>query len=122
MDGVRCVIADIPQRLLADIVQNMADESGIFEVVDRVNSLSELPAVVARQPVDVLIMGMDNTMLPKLGIEIMRAVPNLPIVALVDDGRRMAVYLDNVGKNDLLRIVRALRPGGTDASEGGQSQ
>jgi hypothetical protein len=43
----------------------------------------------------------------------MNQAPDLPIVGLVDDGRRLAVYLNNVGKNDILQIIRTIgRNGG----------
>ena len=109
MESVRCLIADISQRVLADIVQKLAEESSDIEVVDRVNSVDEIPFVIAKNPVDVIILGMKNSVLPKMYVDIMKTISNLAIVGLVDDGRQLAVYIDNVGKNDILKIIRALR-------------
>lgn len=109
MQSVRCLIADIPQLVLADIVQNLAEESSDIEVVDRVNSIDDIWSVIARTPVDVLILGMKNTVLPRMCVDVMQRFSNLAIVGLVDDGRQLAVYMDNVGSSDVLRILRALR-------------
>lgn len=108
MKCVRCLIADIPQQLLADIVQNIAKESGLIEVVDQVSSVADIPAVIANKPVDVLILGMKNTELPSLCVDLMNRISHLLVIGLVDDGRRLAVYLNNVGRTDILRIIRTL--------------
>jgi len=108
MKRVRCLIADLPQQLLADIVQNMAEESGLIEVVDQVSSIADIPTVIASKPVDVLMLGMKNTELPSLCVDLMNRISGLHIIGLVDDGRRLAVYLNNVGRTDVLRIIRAL--------------
>jgi DNA-binding NarL/FixJ family response regulator len=109
MQSVRCLIADIPQLVLADIVRNLAEESSDIEVVDSVNSIEDIWSVIARTPVDVLILGMKNTVLPRMYVDVMQRFSNLAIVGLVDDGRQLAVYMDNVGSSDILRILRALR-------------
>jgi hypothetical protein len=108
MEQVRCVIANMPQKLLADIVENMVEESGDMQVVDRVNSISEVKAVIDKNPVDLLILGLKSIDLPQSCVGIMNESPNLAIVGLVDDGRRLACFLDNVGKSDILRIIRTL--------------
>lgn len=104
----RCVMADIEQQLLADIVQNITEESGAIEVVARVGRIADVPAVVADTTVDFLIMGMKSLSLPPLALSVMNNMPELPVIGLVEDGRRLAVYLDRVGKDDFLRIVRVL--------------
>jgi len=106
MESVRCLMADIPQLVLADIVQNITEESSDIEVIGRVNNIEEIPDVVSNNHVDVLILGMKNSMLPDVCLDIMNNISNLVIVGLVDDGRRLAVYLDNVGKNDVLKIIK----------------
>lgn len=109
MGSVRCLIADMPQMVLADIVRNLAEECSDIEVVGRVNSLEDVLTATGHDPVDVLITGMQNTALPHMYLDIMKKITNLAVVGLVDDGRQLAVYLDNVGKNDILKILRVLR-------------
>lgn len=114
IETIRCVIAGIPQNLLADIVQSVAEESGVIEVVDRVNSVADIPAVLSRLQVDVLILGMKNIVLPNLDFMLKGCHSELPIVGLGDDGRRLAVYLDNAGKDEILNILSALRRPGRE--------
>ena len=110
MDKVRCVIAEMPQKLLADIVQNMVEDSGVIEVVSRIDGSAEISSEIATHSADVLILGMKSEQIPCFCTDIMNRNFNLSVVGLVDDGRRLAVYLDNIGKDDILRIVKALHP------------
>lgn len=114
MESVRCVIANMPQQLLVDIVENMVEESGVIEVVERVKSISEIPAVIATRQVDMLILGLQSTDLPGPCVDLMNTTSDLPILGLVDDGRRLAVYLNNVGRNDILKVVNSLWKPGTE--------
>lgn len=115
MENIRCVIANMPQKLLRDIVENMVRESGDIEVVEQVENIHDIPSVIANNPVDLLIMGMESNILPESCLGIMNRSANVPILGLVDDGRRLAMYLNNVGKNDILKMVRTLRRTGTES-------
>lgn len=106
MESVRCLLADIPQILLADIVQHITEDTSGIEVIGRVNTIEEVPEIVLNDSVDVLILGMKSCMLPNVCLDIMNNISNLIIVCLVDDGRRLAVYLDNIGKNDILKVIK----------------
>ena len=112
MQQTRCVIANIKQKILADIIEDMVDECGDIKIVDRVGHISDVPASIAANPVDLLVLGMQSGDFRDPCRDLMNQIPNLAIVALIDDGRRLAAFLDNVGKDDILRIVRTLcRPG-----------
>jgi AmiR/NasT family two-component response regulator len=115
MENIRCVIANMPQKLLRDIVENMVRESGDIEVVDQVENIRDVPSVIADNSVDLLIMGMESNNLPESCLGIMNRSANVPILGLVDDGRRLAMYLNNVGKNDILKMVRTLRRNGVES-------
>lgn len=115
MENIRCVIANMPQKLLRDIVENMVSESGDIEIVEQVENIHDVPSVIAGNPVDLLIMGMESNMLPESCLGIMNRSANVPILGLVDDGRRLAMYLNNVGKNDILKMVRTLRRTGAES-------
>ena len=114
MENIRCVIANMPQQLLRDIVENMVRESGDIEVVERVANIRDIPSVIAKNPVDLLIMGMESNILPSSCLGIMNRSADVPILGLVDDGRQLVVYLNNVGKNDILKMVRTLRRTGVE--------
>jgi len=105
---MRCVIAGMQQNLLADIVQRVAEESGTVEVVERLSSVAEVPRVLSRKQVDVLILGVRNIALPWGDLGEREGAAKLPIIGLGDDGRRLAVYLDNASKNQILGIIAAL--------------
>ena len=116
MENIRCVIANMPQKLLRDIVENMVRESGDIEVVEQVENIHDIPSVIAKKtPVDLLIMGMESNILPESCLGIMNRSADVPILGLVDDGRRLAMYLNNVGKNDILKMVRTLRRTGAES-------
>ena len=117
MDQVRCVIANMPQKMLADIVESMVEESGEIQVVNRVNSLAEIKTVIDREPVDLLVLGMQSIDLPQSCVGIMNEIPNLAIVGLVDDGRRLACFLDNIGKNDILKVIKTFSRHGTEPTQ-----
>jgi len=108
MENIRCLIANMPQQVLVDIVENLAQESGVIEIVERVTSISEIPAVIAQNPVDLLILGMKSTELPEPCFSILNRSSDMPVLGLVDDGRKLAIYLNNFGKNDILKIIRTL--------------
>jgi hypothetical protein len=116
MESIRCVIANMPQQMLVDIVENMAAESGILEVVERVKSINEIPSAIAKNPVDLLILGMKGSELPELCANILNRSKDLPILGLVDDGRRLAMYLNNVSKDDILGILGTLHRKGAGSA------
>ena len=106
MQPLHCVIANMPQQLLGDIVEDMVEECADIEVIKRVDSIREIQAVMASSPVDLVVLGMKSTDIPQSCLGLMDETPNLTIIGLVDDGRRLAAFFDNVGKNDILKIIR----------------
>lgn len=108
MQPLRCLIADIPQQVLADIVQIIAEEDNNVVVVDRISNIQELPGILSRQPVDVLILGMKNYVFPPVCINLLDQFSNLLIVGLVDDGRMAAVCINDVRSHELLDVINIL--------------
>jgi phosphoribosylformimino-5-aminoimidazole carboxamide ribonucleotide (ProFAR) isomerase len=106
VETLHCLIADIPQIVLADIVQDMVEESNDIDVIGRVNTTEEILSAVKQGSVDVLVLGMKNDATPRVCVDIMNKVSNLVVVGLVDDGRKLAVYLDDVGKSEIVNIIR----------------
>ena len=115
MQQIRCVIANIKQKMLVDIIEDMVKECGDIEIVDRVGHISDVQAAIAADPIDLLVLGMKSSDYPEPCRDLMNQIPNLAIVGLIDDGRRLAAFLDNVGKNDIVKIVRTLCQTGEQA-------
>ncbi len=105
MENVRCLIADIPQTVLADIVFKMAKESNGMEAVDYISNIEELPNTIQKLSIDVLILGMKGNDLPQICTDLMDRINNLMVVGLIDDGRRLAVYINNAGKKEIIDII-----------------
>lgn len=108
MQKVRCVIACSSQHMLADIVENTIKESGFIDMVERVNDTMALDAVVARTKADVLILGLESHEFVRVCAQVMGQIANILVIGLVDDGRRLAVVLDNTGSSDIPNIIRTL--------------
>ena len=105
MESVRCLIADIPQIVLADIVQRLAEENAGVEVVDQVNDMDDLPLIIKNKSINVLIVGMQNNAIPPVCEEALNSKPELLVVGLVNDGRRAVIYMDDVSKNEIIDII-----------------
>ena len=108
METLHCLIADIPQVVLADIVQRITEENHNIEVVKRVPNIEDVPAVLSRQNIDVLILGMKSNTSPRTYRDILNKFSDLLIVGLVDDGRQAVIYMDDVGSNEIVKIIRTL--------------
>lgn len=108
METLHCLIADIPQIVLADIVQRITEENHNIEVVKRVPNIEDVPAILNGQDIDVLILGMKSNTLPQAYKDILNNFSDLLIVGLVDDGRQAAIYMDDVGSNEIVKIIRTL--------------
>ena len=105
MDNVRCLIADIPHNLLADIVQRITESRSDIEVVGRFESKDGLPQIVRDSEADVVIFGMEAGTLSNECKEMFDAKPELVIVGLVEDGRRAAIIIDDVGPKEIMDIM-----------------
>ena len=108
METLHCLMADIPQVVLADIVQRITEENYNIEVVKRVPNIEDVPAVLSRQNIDVLILGMKSNTSPRTYRDILNKFSDLLIVGLVDDGRLAVIYMDDVGSDEIVKIIRTL--------------
>ena len=105
MDNIRCLIAEIPQKILSDIVERITEAHERIEVLNHVASREHLPDILNRQPVDVLILGMTDPGIPQYCREILQTHSNLLIIGLFDDGRLAAVYLNNVASWEIVKVI-----------------
>ena len=106
METLRCLISDIPQKLLSDIILGITQQHENIEVVDRVSGREELAATLSREPIDVLILGLKQNCFPEFCRDILNRFSDLLIVGLFDDGRLAAVYLDDVSSNEIIKVIR----------------
>ena len=108
METIHCLIADIPQVVLADIVQRITEENERIEVVNRVPNIEDVPVILGRQDIDVLILGMKSNVTPQACRDIQKNYSDLLIVGLVDDGRQATIYMGDVGCNEIVLAIKTL--------------
>ncbi|MGK0399431.1 MAG: hypothetical protein ACJA0I_001733 [Gammaproteobacteria bacterium] len=108
MNTLRCLIADIPQKLLADIVHRVAHLDGAIEVVGQVPQLSEIPRVLSQQEIDVIIVGMGDDFECTECWEILHKYPDLLVIGLVNDGRMVVVCFADLSSIQLINLISGL--------------
>lgn len=108
MKSLQCLIADMPQAILVDILKRTAARSERIEVADRIFNMEELPEALAKNPVDVLIVGMEKITVPKLYSDLMNRYSNLLVVGLIDDGRTAAIFVNDIGSDELTDLITLL--------------
>jgi hypothetical protein len=106
VETLRCLISDIPQKLLSDIVVSITQAHENIEVIDRVSDSRELDSILKQQSIDVLILGLKTNCLPEFCREILDKFSDLLILGLCDDGRLATVYLDDVSSHEIIKIIR----------------
>ena len=106
METLRCLISDIPNKLLSDIVMGITQQHENIEVVDRVSDSKELNSILKQQSIDVLILGLKANCFPEFCRDLLDKFSNLLIVGLIDDGRMAAVYLDDVSSHEIIKVIR----------------
>ena len=108
MELIHCLIADVPQTILADIVQIITQENKNIDVVKNVPNIEDVPAILSGQEIDVLIIGMKSDVNSRVCRDLQLKCPDLLILGLVDDGRQAAIYMGDVGCNKLVQTINAL--------------
>jgi hypothetical protein len=108
VETLRCLVSNIPQNLLSDIILDITQQHKHIEVVGRVTGTGDLPVLIQKESVDVLLIGMEKNMLPQVCNEVLEKVSNLLIVGLVDDGRSAAIYINNVGASEIAELISTL--------------
>ena len=106
METLRCLISDIPQKLLSDIILGITQQHQNIEVVDRVADREELHSILNKQSIDVLILGLKHNCFPEFCRELLNQFSDLLIVGLCDDGRLAAVYFDDVSGQEIIELIR----------------
>jgi DNA-binding NarL/FixJ family response regulator len=105
---LRCLIADIPQKVLADIVQRVTQQDEKIDVVGQVSDIDDISGILNTQKIDVLIMGMRDDTPHDFCREILDRFPQILIVGLVNDGRMAVVCLADLGSSQLVNLITNL--------------
>ncbi len=108
MKSIQCLIANIPQKILVEIVQKLLEADGDIKVIKHDMTVEDLPQFIDRQAVDLLIIGMKTFDLPTVCNDLLLRYSNLMILGIVEDGRRVAVYFNDVASQDLTNLVNLL--------------
>ncbi len=108
MQPINCLISNIPQALLVDIVCRIAEENHCVKVVDRIADSAELPAIMQSRAIDVLIIGMDEFAIPQVCEDLLKQFSDLLVVGLINDGRKAAVYINDIRGQEISDIIRVL--------------
>lgn len=109
MEKLRCVIAEMSHQMLADIIHSSVENSGIVEVVARLDGANKLADKIAQYHVDVLILGIAAADFNSVSDEILQQIPDLLIIGLVNDGRRLTMMMNDVGHLDIPNLIEVLR-------------
>ena len=108
MDKIRCLIADMPQLILADIISDIAVDQRDIDVVDRVETIDDVPAVLGKRDIDVLIIGMSSDLSFNYCKDIVKRFPRTLVIGLPDDGRSAIVCKGDVGREEIIKLIHAL--------------
>ena len=105
MDNIRCVLADIPQVALADIIQKIIEARPGIEVIGRVENNNELLNYLNNESVDVVIHNMDAINSPQGIDRVLQQSPQTISVGLVESGRRICVCVQDIGPDELSNLI-----------------
>ena len=107
MEHIRCLIADIPHIILADIVQQIIEKRPGIEVVGRVDSDNDLSRIVKDRAIDVLMLSMEETSVSESLNEVFEVSPEVVAIGVVGDGRRICVCVEDIGPDDFVALIKA---------------
>jgi len=105
VETLRCLISDIPHKLLSDIVLDITQQHENIEVVGCVSGSKDLASILQQQSIDVLILGLKTSCFPQYCKVLLDEFSDLLIVGLVDDDRLATVYLDDVRSHEIIKII-----------------
>ncbi|MDH5181644.1 MAG: hypothetical protein OEZ39_14660 [Gammaproteobacteria bacterium] len=105
MEYIRCVIADIPQIILADIIQQLTEQHPGIEVVARFDDFEKLASFIQQQDIDMVMLGTDMDSMAQSLNEVLALSPQTVVIAIIKNGRRACACIEDVGASELLDVV-----------------
>ena len=106
MKTLRCLIADMPHKLLADILHRVTQQDEKIDVVGQVSGIDDVPSILSSEKIDVLIMGMRDDATHQFCRKILQRFPDLLVVGLVNDARMAVFCIAGLGSEQLVRLIR----------------
>lgn len=114
MESIRVMLVGLPQ-MLADIVGRVLAGAPDLEVTRWVNGLEQLMDIPADERPDVVVTGLGPSQRIESFASLLRAQPNLRILALEGDGRHAVMYelqphavpLGDVSAEGLIDAIRS---------------
>jgi hypothetical protein len=108
MGSVRCLVGDIPQVILADIIQLVIDDRPDIEVVCRLDDIDCVCDAVKENEIDVVILGEKAISLSQSVSDLLTTYPQTTVVAILNNGSRVCVCVEDFGLDDFVTMVRSV--------------
>ncbi len=108
MESVRCLVGDIPQVVLADIIQLVIDDRPDINVVCRLDDINGVCEAVKEHEIDVAVLGEKAISLSQSVNELLLTSPQTTVVAILNDGNRACICVENFGLDELVAMVRSV--------------
>lgn len=105
MKKIRCVIAGVSHIMLADIMQRIAEQNLNIELINDVEA-EDLSSHVQQLGINVVMTSFDATELPKACNELLEEVPDVAVVGLVEDGRKLCICINDAGPAELIELIQ----------------
>ena len=106
MDKIRCLIADIPQHLLVDMIRKATEARSDIDVIEQYTTGKDLLELIEKEPVDTVLLGMEKDFEIRSLDKIFSVLPQVVVVGVIDDGRRVCMCMEDVGLELLMKLVR----------------
>ena len=103
-------------RLLSDILKNQIATEPDMEVVGEAPERAALPGLALETRADIVVIGSDRPEPPPEGLALIEAHPEIRLIGVAADGRRLFLYeggrrqtpLGQMSPQELLDIIRAV--------------
>lgn len=106
MENIRCLIADIPHIILADVIQEVTERRPGMEIVGRVNNHNDLVEIVKERDVDVLILSLEDRTVFESLKDLFESAPNVVTVGVIEHGKRICIGVNDIGPDDFISLVK----------------
>jgi len=104
MKKIRGVIAGVSHIILSDILRRVAEQNLNMELINNIDD-GDITSQVKRLDVDVVMTSFDSTELPKVCNDLLEEMPDVAVVGLVKDGRRLCICVDDVGPREIIDLI-----------------
>ena len=101
MENLQCLISGVTNGVLGDIIKRVLDDNYIkhYECSSYINELVS----AVNDDISYVIVG--NRQLPKEYIEIFKKNNDLMIIELLNEGRSLGLYMDDIDEALLKKII-----------------